>query len=81
MSGFYRQYAELAGRHGLELVAYEGGQNLVAMGPYSRDPALIDLFAAANRDPRMKQLYLENFARWTWGVCQVQWVPRTFSTR
>jgi hypothetical protein len=50
--------AELAKQHGLRLVAYEGGQHLVGHGGAENNQPLTELFQAANRHPRMKQLSL-----------------------
>lgn len=47
---------------GLPLVAYEGGQHLSTLG--FRDQPTIDAFIAANRDPRMKEAYLEHYQNW-----------------
>jgi hypothetical protein len=58
------RHAALAGRHGLQLIAYEGGQHLVGTGSAVNNEALTALFIAANRDYRMKQLYLENLQGW-----------------
>ncbi len=56
--------AQLAKERGLRLVAYEGGQHLVGHGGAENDKALEKLFHAANRHPRMKQLYLEYLSGW-----------------
>ncbi|MBJ7899634.1 MAG: cellulose-binding protein [Cyanobacteria bacterium RI_101] len=52
-------HAALANAQGLELLAYEGGQHLVGF-----NPASTQLFRAANRDPRMGQLYEEYLQNW-----------------
>jgi len=52
--------AEIANTRGLRLVAYEGGQHLVAHS----NPEAEAFFHAANRDPRMMQLYLEDLLIW-----------------
>lgn len=59
-----RAHRDLAARHGLPLVAYEGGQHLVGVGPAAHDEALTALFHAANRDPRMRTVYLDYLAAW-----------------
>lgn len=46
------EHRELAENHDLQLLAYEGGQHLV-----SHDAKLTDLFIAANRHPRMEEVY------------------------
>ena len=58
------QHAELAKQHGLKLVAYEGGQHLVGHGGAENNAKLMELFHAANRDPRMGQLYQEHLTNW-----------------
>jgi hypothetical protein len=55
---------ELARQRGLRLVAYEGGQHLVGYGGAENNEKLTELFHAANRHPRMKQLYLDYLAGW-----------------
>jgi hypothetical protein len=58
------EQARLAKDHGLRLVAYEAGQHLVGYGGAENNQALEDLFHAANRHPRMKELYLDYLAGW-----------------
>jgi hypothetical protein len=53
-----------AGRRGLDLVAYEGGQHLVGTGEALNNQQLAALFIAANRHPRMRELYLEYLNQW-----------------
>jgi len=43
----------------LPIIAYEGGQSLV-----STDPAILSLYIAANRDPRMGAAYTTAFNNW-----------------
>ncbi|MGK7941863.1 MAG: cadherin-like domain-containing protein [Crocosphaera sp.] len=57
-------YADLAKQEGLQLIAYEGGQHLVGHGGVENNQGISDLFIAANRDPRMGELYKEYFANW-----------------
>jgi hypothetical protein len=54
----------LAKRFGVGLIAYEGGQHLVGVGPGESDARLEKLFRAANRDPRMGELYRAHLAQW-----------------
>lgn len=56
----------LADHYGLAYIAYEGGQHLVApRGPGGqRDPRIAELFLAANRHPRMAELYHLYFNQW-----------------
>ncbi len=49
---------------GLELIAYEGGQHLCGVGSAANNATLTDKFVQANRDPRMKNLYLEDLYGW-----------------
>ncbi len=56
---------ELADRFGLRLIAYEGGQHLVARGQAKDDPALTGLLIAANRHRRMYDLYAKLFEAWS----------------
>lgn len=59
-----RQNKALAQRFGLRLLAYEGGQHLVATGERSNDSAFTAKWIAANRDPRMAALYEKMFDAW-----------------
>ncbi len=59
------QAAEIAAVYELELVAYESGQHLVGVGAHAADGGLQDLFFAANRHPRMKDLYLQAMRSWS----------------
>lgn len=54
----------MADKAHLDVISYEGGQHLVGVGPAQNNEALMNLFISANRDPRMKQLYLEDLASW-----------------
>jgi hypothetical protein len=56
--------AQQAKERGLRLIAYEGGQHLVGHGGAENNKAMEELFHAANRHPRMKQLYLDYLAGW-----------------
>jgi hypothetical protein len=57
-------YSELAQKNGLRLLAYEGGQHLVGFAGAENNDQLAQLFIAANRDPGMKDLYLEHLGAW-----------------
>jgi len=57
-------YAQEAKKRRLRLLAYEGGQHLAGHGGAENNEALTKLFHAANRHPRMKQLYLRDYANW-----------------
>lgn len=45
-------------------LSYEGGQHLVGHGGAQENAALTDLFIAANRHPRMYDLYQQHLANW-----------------
>ena len=64
-------YAAVAEARGIDLVAYEGGQHLVTVGyPQANDSdkainaEISELFMEANRDPRMRYLYLDYYDHW-----------------
>jgi hypothetical protein len=57
-------YRKLASKYGVRLIAYEGGQHMVGGGGAENDPALNALLDRFNRDPRIKQLYLDYLAAW-----------------
>ncbi|MFT5512355.1 MAG: hypothetical protein ACI8SE_000753 [Bacteroidia bacterium] len=54
----------VADNHNLELMAYEGGQHLVANPTYYNDTAYVNKLKNANRHPRMKDLYCDYFNYW-----------------
>lgn len=58
------QYAQFAQQEHLSLLAYEGGQHLVAKRGNKRTQALNKLFIAANRDPRMGDIYQRYLQTW-----------------
>ncbi|MBE9125275.1 cellulose-binding protein [Coleofasciculus sp. LEGE 07081] len=57
-------YIDLAKQQGLDLIAYEGGQHLVGHLGVEDNKAITNLFIAANRDPRMGDIYREYFTKW-----------------
>jgi hypothetical protein len=57
-------YRSLAAEFNMSLLAYEGGQHLVGYHGAENDAALNQLLDAFNRDPRMKQLYLDYLEGW-----------------
>jgi hypothetical protein len=59
-----RQNKAVADKYGMRLVAYEGGQHLVANGELMNDESLTQKLIAANRHPRMSQLYEKMFDAW-----------------
>lgn len=56
--------AKIARHFGVQLVAYEGGQGLVDWATRKPDQHPNPLFFAANRDPRMGELYKQMFEGW-----------------
>jgi hypothetical protein len=58
-------HAEIARGLGLDLVAYEGGQHLSALGEAKDNKQLVELLNNANRDPRMGDLYTDYINHWT----------------
>jgi hypothetical protein len=54
-------HVDLAVKHSLDLVAYEGGQSLVC---YANNPKITELFTAANRDSRMSEIYTKYLNKW-----------------
>ena len=72
--------ADLAKQFGVQLLGYEGGQGLVDW--VTREPTQHPnpLFFAANRDPRMGQLYTEFLNGWQQSGAQLMMLftaPRT----
>ena len=54
----------VADTHNLELIAYEGGQHLVANATYYNDTAYVNKLMDANRHQRMEDLYCEYLNYW-----------------
>lgn len=65
--GWMRAQKAACDKHRLPLIAYEAGQSLVGYNGAENDAALNALFDAANRDPRMGQLYTDYLAGWQAG--------------
>jgi hypothetical protein len=59
-----KEIANLVKGRGLQLIAYEGGQHLVGVEGAENNEKLTNLFTAANRDPRMKDFYLQDLRGW-----------------
>lgn len=57
-------HKDLAEAEALPWIAYEGGQSLVSAGGVNPNPQITDLFGAANRDPRMGQIYEQYLDLW-----------------
>ncbi len=56
--------ADVAARHGLALLGYEGGQHIAGTGGMEHRPELTKLFRAVNRAPEMRQLYTDYLSDW-----------------
>ncbi len=54
----------LADANELDLIAYEGGQHLVANYPNNDDPVFVEKLLEANRNPRMQDFYCEYMNYW-----------------
>ncbi len=59
-----QEYGNLAAARGLSMLAYEGGQHLVGVGATQWNPDIANLFAEANRDPRMATAYADYLEMW-----------------
>lgn len=62
--GHVRETVAKAKPLGLRVIAYEAGQHLVGHGGAENNEALMRVFHAANRDPRMGELYSEYLRGW-----------------
>jgi hypothetical protein len=54
-----------ADRFGLKLIAYEGGQHMVGVGGGENSERVTAVLQAANRHPRMAELYRRHLEDWT----------------
>lgn len=61
---FMDEHRVVADDHGVDLIAYEGGQHLVATWPHIEDTTLTKKLIAANHHPRMEDLYCQYFDHW-----------------
>ncbi len=57
---------KLADKYGLELLAYEAGQHLIRYDPPHtiKDPAVLNMFMRAQKDPRMQEAYHRYLTGW-----------------
>lgn len=62
--GWIGEQAIVAQDHGVELIAYEGGQHLAGHGGVENDETINALFDAANRHGDMGDLYAAYLAAW-----------------
>jgi hypothetical protein len=60
-----RQQKKVADKYGLKLLAYEGGQHMVGVLGGENNEAMTRLFQAANRHPRMSEIYRKYYDGWT----------------
>ncbi len=60
-----REQKAVADKHGLKLIAYEGGQHLVGVMDAVHNDKLTRLLLQANAHPRMGELYRRYFDEWT----------------
>lgn len=63
--GWIQGQKNVADKYGLKLVAYEGGQHMVGVGGGENNETVTKLFHAANRHPRMGEIYRQYYAAWT----------------
>jgi hypothetical protein len=62
--GWTKEQKKVADKHGVMLIAYEGGQHLAGVRDVADDPIINRLFDAANESPKMKDLYLRYLKGW-----------------
>ena len=55
---------KVADKYGLKLMTYEGGQHLVGVGGGENNEQMTKLFQAANRHPRMGEIYTRYLDGW-----------------
>jgi hypothetical protein len=56
--------ADLAARHGMRLVMYEGGTHVAGLGEWTENARLTDFFTSYNYSPEMGAIYTELLAGW-----------------
>ena len=66
LSQYVDQNKKLADKYGLELLAYEAGQHLIRYDPPHtvKDPAVLNMFLRAQKDPRMQSAYQRYLSGW-----------------
>lgn len=62
--GWIEAHRQVADEYGLTLIAYEAGQHLVGIHGGENNDEMTRLFHAANRHPRMGDIYRKYFAAW-----------------
>jgi len=60
-----KEQKQVADKHGLRLVAYEGGQHMVGVAGAENNEAITRLFHEANHHPRMGAVYQRYYDAWT----------------
>ncbi len=55
---------QIANNYGVKLIAYEGGQHIVAAFEFTNEANLVNKLLAANRDLRMEDLYNKMYLIW-----------------
>ena len=61
---YVKNYRRVADDFGVRLISYEGGQHMVGVSNAHHNADLNKLLHAFNRDPRIKELYLQYLAGW-----------------
>ena len=59
-----KRQARIVGRYGVDLIAYEGGQHLVAYQTHANDEGSNAYLIQANKDDRMAKLYYDFLKGW-----------------
>ena len=59
-----RQQSQITKRYGIDLIAYEGGQHLVAYRTHANDEGTNAYLISANKDERMAKLYYHFLRGW-----------------
>ena len=55
---------DVADSHGVQLIAYEAGQHVLAAGGLENNKEIVQRMIAANRDPKMGELYRKAHRAW-----------------
>jgi hypothetical protein len=64
VSGWEAAYKAALAPYKLPFIAYEGGAAFVGFPKYSDGSPMVNLYEAANRDPRMASVYAQAFSDW-----------------
>jgi hypothetical protein len=64
-TGWLRDQKRVADRHGLRLMAYEGGQHMVGVAGGENNDRVTTVLQAANAHPRMGEIYRRYYDAWT----------------